>query len=57
MGDMIYLMAGYAVFWVVTFVFVYSLVSRQQKIQRELETLAQLTEAKSESDLEKDEAL
>ncbi len=56
MGDMIYLMAGYAVFWVVTFIFVYSLVGRQQKIQRELETLAQLTDAK-ESALEKDEAL
>lgn len=57
MGDMIYLMAGYAVFWVVTFIFVYSLVGRQQKIQRELETLAQLTDAKPETALEKDEAL
>lgn len=45
MGDMIYLAAGYAVFWLVTFVFVYSLVSRQRKLQKELEMLEQLSQA------------
>jgi len=44
MGDTIYLAAGYAVFWVVTFVFVYSIVSRQRNIQKELEMLEQITQ-------------
>lgn len=44
MGDLIYLAAGYAVFWIVTFVFVYSLVSRQRTLQKELEMLEQLTQ-------------
>jgi CcmD family protein len=45
-----YLAAAYAVFWGVTFVFIYSLVARQRKIQKELELLEQFTreEAKSE---------
>lgn len=50
MGDMIYLMAGYAVFWVVTFIFVYSLVSRQRTLHKEVDMLEQL--ARSESDTE-----
>ncbi len=45
MGDMIYLAAGYVVFWIVTFVFVFSLVSRQRKLQQELVTLEQLIES------------
>jgi CcmD family protein len=44
MGDMIYLAAGYAVFWIVSFVFIYSLVSRQRNIQKELRMLEQLTQ-------------
>ncbi|RME70969.1 MAG: CcmD family protein, partial [Chloroflexi bacterium] len=42
MGSLSYLAAGYAVFWIVTFVFVYSLVSRQKSLQREVEMLEQL---------------
>ena len=38
-----YLAAAYAVFWGVTFIFVYSLVARQRKIQKEMEILEQLT--------------
>ena len=49
MGDMIYLAAGYAVFWLVTFVFVYSLVSRQRNIQKELEILEQLAQEDTET--------
>ena len=49
MGDMIYLAAGYAVFWLVTFVFVYSLVSRQRNIQKELEILEQLAREDTET--------
>jgi CcmD family protein len=42
MGDMIYLTAGYAVFWLVSFVFIYSLVSRQKSLQKSLDMLEQL---------------
>ena len=45
-----YLAAAYAVFWGVSFIFVYILIVRQRKIQKELEILEQLTreEAKTE---------
>ena len=49
MGDMIFLTAGYAVFWLVTFVFVYSLVSRQRNIQKDLEILEQLAKEETET--------
>jgi len=49
MGDMIYLAAAYAVFWLVTFVFVYSIVSRQRNIQKELEILEQLAREDTET--------
>jgi hypothetical protein len=42
MGDMIYLAAGYAVFWIVSFVFIYSLVNRQRNLQKNVEMLEQL---------------
>ena len=42
MGDMIYLAAGYAVFWLVTFVFVYSIVGRQRNLEKEVQMLEQL---------------
>jgi CcmD family protein len=48
MNEMIYLAAGYAVFWLVSFVFIYSLVSRQRSLQKELEMLEQLTERETE---------
>jgi CcmD family protein len=49
MGDMIYLAAAYAVFWVVTFVFIYSLVSRQRNIQKDLKILEQMIQNETES--------
>ena len=49
MGDMIYLAAGYAVFWIVSFVFIYSLVSRQRNIQKDLVMLEQLAEQDTEA--------
>lgn len=49
MGDMIYLAAGYAVFWIVSFVFIYSLVSRQRSIQKDLLMLEQLAEQDTET--------
>ena len=42
MGDMIYLAAGYAVFWLITFVFVYSIVGRQRNLEKEVQVLEQL---------------
>ena len=42
MGDMMYLVAGYAVFWIVSFVFIYTMVSRQRNLQKSLEMLEQL---------------
>ncbi len=44
MGDMIYLAAGYAVFWIVSFVFIYSMVNRQRNLQKSVEMLEQLTQ-------------
>jgi CcmD family protein len=49
MGDTIYLAAAYAVFWLVTFIFIYSLVSRQRSLQKEVELLEQLVQ-QSEND-------
>jgi len=46
MGDITFLAAGYAVFWLVTAVFIYSLVSRQRNLQKELEMLEQLSKDK-----------
>lgn len=48
MGDMIYLTAGYAVFWIVSFIFIYSLVSRQRSLQKSVEMLEQLVQQNSE---------
>jgi CcmD family protein len=45
---MIYLAAGYAVFWIITFVFVYSLVTRQRNLQKELKILEQLAQEETE---------
>ena len=44
MGDMIYLVAGYAVFWIVSFGFIYSMVNRQRKFEQDITTLEQLVQ-------------
>lgn len=44
MGDTIYLAAGYAVFWIVSFVYIYTLVNRQRHLQKEVELLEQLAQ-------------
>jgi CcmD family protein len=36
---MAYLVAGYFVFWVVTFLFVYSMSRRQHSLERDIENL------------------
>jgi CcmD family protein len=42
---MTYMIAAYAVFWILTFVFVYSIFSRQRSLGRELEVIEQLLES------------
>lgn len=50
MGDMMYLVAGYAVFWVVAFIFIYTMVSRQRSLQKSLEMLEQLARREADTD-------
>jgi hypothetical protein len=45
---MIYLAAGYAVFWIVSFILIYSMVSRQRNLQKELDVLEQLAQQETE---------
>jgi len=42
---MTFMIAAYAVFWILTFVFVYSIFSRQRSLRRELEMMEQLLES------------
>ncbi len=44
---MSYMIAAYAVFWILTFVFVYSIFSRQRSLRRELEVMEQLLESQN----------
>lgn len=44
MGDMIYLVMGYGVFWGVAFAFIYSMVNRQQSLQKDVEMLEKLAQ-------------
>lgn len=47
MGDMIFLIGGYAVFIIVMLLYIYSLVHRQKNLQKEVATLKQLAESES----------
>ena len=44
-----FMIAAYAVFWILTFVFVYSIFSRQRSLRRELEMMEQLLESQQKS--------
>ena len=50
MGDMVYLISGYAVFFLVTLVFVYSLISRQQNLKKEMDSLKLLQQHNASQD-------
>ena len=50
MGDLTFLAAGYAVFWIVSFVFIYTLVSRQRNLEKEVRVLEQLVRQESETE-------
>lgn len=41
MTDLIYLFAAYTVFWLISFIFIFSLVSRQRKLKEEIMILKQ----------------
>ena len=41
---MTFMIAAYAVFWILTFAFVFTIFSRQRSLQRELEVIEQLLE-------------
>lgn len=39
-----YLFAAYAVFWALTFIFVFTIASRQKRLQKEIEALKKALE-------------
>ena len=48
MGNLVYLFAAYAVFWVLTFVFIFNLARRQKSLQGEIESLKRALETRQE---------
>ena len=45
-----YLVAAYAIFWGLTFVYVFSIANRQRILAREIETLKRALESKAEGE-------
>jgi len=45
---MTFMIAAYAVFWILTFVFIFSIFSRQRSLQRELEVIEQLLKSQED---------
>lgn len=41
---MSYVFAAYAVFWALTFIFVFSIASRQKRLEKEIEALSRALE-------------
>lgn len=50
MGSLTFLAAGYAVFWIVSFIFIYTLVNRQRNLEKEVQVLEQLVRQDSEAE-------
>jgi CcmD family protein len=48
MGDLLYLMLAYAAFWLISFAFIFSIFSRQRKLDEEVRLLRQLIDHSSE---------
>ncbi len=48
MGNLVYLFAAYAVFWALTFAFVFNIARRQKGLQREIESLKRALETRQE---------
>ena len=47
-SSIMFLAAGYAVFWIVSFVFIYSLVNRQRRLEKEVDMLEHLVKESEE---------
>ena len=50
MDNLVYLFAAYAVFWLATFAFVFSMSRRQKHLQREIEALRKALETRLRKD-------
>ncbi len=50
MSGTIFLAIGYALLWLMTFIFMYSIVNRQRTLEKKLALLEQLTQADSQID-------
>jgi CcmD family protein len=48
MDNLVYLFAAYAVFWALTFAFVFNIARRQKGLQREMESLRRALETRQE---------
>jgi CcmD family protein len=44
--SMVYLFAAYAVFWALTFVYVFTIASRQKRLEQEIDTLSRSIKGK-----------
>jgi CcmD family protein len=47
-SSIMFLAAGYAVFWIVSFVFIYTMVNRQRKLEKEVDMLEHLVQESKE---------
>jgi CcmD family protein len=47
---MAFMIAAYTVFWLITFVFVFSIFSRQRDLRRDLELMEDLVEGQQKTD-------
>jgi len=45
---MVFMLAAYAVFWIVTFLFVFSIFNHQRNLRRDLEMVEQLVESQEQ---------
>lgn len=45
---MVYLVAAYIVFWAVTFIYVFSIASRQKRLQKDIESIRSAIEGRDE---------
>ncbi len=47
MQDLFYLMLAYVFFWLISFIFIFSIYNRQRKLDEELTAIRQLMDAQS----------
>lgn len=49
MGDLLYMALAYAVFWLFSFVFIYSIFNRQNKLEQDLTMLKQILDNQTDN--------